>query len=213
MNRESFELLLKRLRRSIDINACFSLMLAQSSSVRKPEYARLTKRFFEDVKAIVHLIERNKKTDPHHVLLCVYGRRGSGNSMDRTSILLTKLRDVQAEIENFVSDYRPIRRGGGNREPLSYNFISEMLDVWREFSDFPTEQAAAERAYLESGRDIPKLFRSEYRPFARLLGAAWRDVGFPLVDHKNESREPLEGWFVDRVRKHFVDPGSPADEF
>jgi hypothetical protein len=214
LNREPVELFLKRLRRSVDFAGFYSLGAAQAELVTAPEQISLTKRFFEDVKAISHLIERNKTIDPHYVPLFVgFLRHGTGSCFDRTSSLLTKLRDVQAEIEGYLLDYRPRDGRGGNRDPLSYNFISEMLDVWRDFSDVPPEQAAAERAYTESMRDVPKMFRSEYRPFARLLGAAWRDLEFPIVDHRNESREPLEDWFADRVRKQFVDTGLPADEF
>jgi hypothetical protein len=43
------------------------------------------------------------------------------------------------------------------------------------------------------------------RLFARFLAAAWRDAGFPLTDHRGSSREPLENWFSDRVRKLFSD--------
>jgi hypothetical protein len=123
----------------------------------------------------------------------------------------TMLREVRSEIESYLSDYRPDAGRGGNRDALSYHFISEMLDAWRDFCNVPSEQAAAERAYAETMRDVPKMFRSEYRPFARLLAAAWRDLGFPLVDHRNESREPLEDWFADRVRKQFPGDGLSAD--
>jgi hypothetical protein len=51
------------------------------------------------------------------------------------------------------------------------------------------------------------------RLFARFLAAAWRDAGFPLTDHRGNSREPLENWFADRVRKLFSDRNFPTREF
>lgn len=214
LNREPVELFLKRLRRSVDFAGCHSLVLAQSDLLTAPEQIKLTKRFFEDVKAISHLIERNKTIDLRCVWLFVSNLRDeAGWRLDRTASLLIKLRDVQAEIEGYLLDYRPRGGRGGNRDPLSYYFISEMLDVWRDFGDVPPGQAAAERAYTESMRDVPKMFRSEYRPFARLLAAAWRDLEFPIVGHRNKSREPLEDWFADRVRKQFVDTGLPVTNF
>jgi hypothetical protein len=209
LNREPFELLLKKFRHSVDIAGCLGLGSAQAELLRAPEHRRLTKRFFEDIKVISHLIERNKKADAFYISFHVRARRSG--CLDRTSRLLTMLREVRSEIESYLSDYRPDAGRGGNRDARSYDFISEMLDVWRDFCNVPSEQAAAERAYGETLCDVPKMFRSEYRPFARLLAAAWRDLGFPLVDHRNESREPLEDWFADRVRKQFPDDGLSAD--
>jgi hypothetical protein len=220
LNREPFELFLKKLRRSVDIAWCHSLVRAQNTLVQVPSCLRLTERFFEDVKVISHLIDRNKTADPHNIMLSVkYLRHDAGRELpriecqDRTSSLLTRLRDVRAEIEGYLLDYRPgDARGGGNHDPLSSYFVWEMFYVvWRQFAATLPEDAAAERARIESGREI-EMSRAEYRPFARLLAAAWRDAGFPLVDHRNRSREPLEDWFADRVRKQFVE-GLPPDEF
>jgi hypothetical protein len=212
LEREPFELSLKKLRRAVDFAGCHSLGLSQAELLRAPERHRLTKRLFDDVKTISHLIERNKNLDPLDFMLSVkYIHLRAGSCADRSSSLLTKLRDVRAEIEGFLADYGSKDGRGGNRDPLSYNFMSEMLRVWRDFADIPPEQAAAERAYVESLRDVPEMFRSEYRPFARLLAAAWRDLEFPLLDHRNVSREPLEDWFTDRVRKQFPDDGLSAE--
>jgi hypothetical protein len=222
LNREPFEMFLKKLRRSVDIAGYHSLVLAQNTLVQAPSDLKLTERFFEDVKVISHLIDRNKKADPHSIRLSVkYLRHDASRPQpriecqDRTSSLLTKLRDVRAEIEGYLLDYRPgDGRRGGNHDPLSSYFISEMLEVvWREFGAAPPEDAAGERPRIESGRELPEMSRAECRPFARLLAAAWRDAGFPLVDHRNRSREPLEDWFADRVRKQFFDKGLPTDEF
>jgi hypothetical protein len=44
-----------------------------------------------------------------------------------------------------------------------------------------------------------QLPRNQRRFFARFLAAAWKDLGFPLMDHRGRSREPLEDWFSDRL--------------
>jgi hypothetical protein len=177
-NREPFELFLKNLRRSVDLAGCFSLQSAQFTLVRSPNHLRLTKRFFEDIKTISHLIERNEKADPLYIMLSAkYLRRSTGGCRERTSSLLTKLREVRAEIEGYLLDYRLGDGCGGNRDPLSNNFISEMLDVWRDFSDVPPEQAAAERAYIESARDTQNVSQRVYaiRPSSR-RGLAGRGI-------------------------------------
>jgi hypothetical protein len=43
--------------------------------------------------------------------------------------------------------------------------------------------------------------KEHWRPFARFLAAAWRDLDFPTIDHRGNSREPLEEWFAGRIRK------------
>jgi hypothetical protein len=211
LQREPFESLLKKLRRSVDHAGCNSLGAAQAELVRAPEYRRLTKRLFDDIRLISKLIERNKNADPSYIWLSItHQRRRRGWSLDRTAFLLKKLRDIQSPINEYLLDYRPDHHQGGNRDPLVNHFISEMLDVWRSYSAAPPEQAAAERAFEEMNLiDVPKMFRSEYRSFARLLAGAWQDLGFPLLDHRNRLRGPLEDWFADRVRKQF--PADPVD--
>jgi hypothetical protein len=42
----------------------------------------------------------------------------------------------------------------------------------------------------------------------KVLAAAWRDLGLPVNDHRGHSREPLERWFYDRVRRLTASEGS-----
>lgn len=216
VNCEPFELILKKLRRAVDFAGVDSLGLAQAELVRAPVHDRLTKRFFEDLEAIRHLIERNKidsssiNTSPRkfgdktfELLAASIDDAITGRGQDRASGLLANLADVRAEIEGYLSDYRPLVRRGGNMDPLSHHFISGMTEgVWRKFgTSVPDDVAAA----LETGILSSTFYvsRCEYRPFARLLAAAWRDVGFPTVNHRNRSRALLEDWFADRLRKMY----------
>jgi hypothetical protein len=222
VNCEPFELILKKLRRSVDLAGLESLGLAQAELVGAPVYDRLTKRFFEDLEAIRHLIERNKidsisiNASPRRFgrgtlefLAASVDDLLSGRRTERASGLLAKLADVKTEIEGYLSDYCPRVRRGGNKDPLSHQFILAMTEgVWRRFgASVPDDVVAAQKNYPLSSTFY--VSRCEYRPYARLLAAAWRDVGFPTVDQRNRSRGVLEDWFADRLRKMYPAGGIP----
>jgi hypothetical protein len=233
-------------RRCINFAAFDSLTTARSAFVRPARYSRSTKRFFEDLKVMKHLIDRNggldfeitasirrrpprERTqrdapaqvapakawddDDEKAWASMSERERATDAKNAIALVLAqtpkritdrlrkKLDDLGTEIGNYLSIFEPDSSSGGNLDPLSHHFISNMFDgVWCRFRRrVPVPEGVDDRA-------MPFWFATylgkwDCRPFARLLAAAWRDVGFPPEDHRGHSREPLEDWLTDRVRK------------
>jgi hypothetical protein len=117
----------------------------------------------------------------------------------RTEQLQRDLSAVRAGIEAYLLDYGLLENEGGrNRDPLSSVFILEAFQqAWCALRFGQTAPYGyGEKAFLKE-----QLPTNHHRPFAQFLATAWKDIGFPLVDHRGRSREPLEHWFADRLRK------------
>jgi len=157
---------------------------------RWPNYRRMTGRFIADLKLISHLIERNKDLDPFAVLMA-----SSGRASDFTEQLQEGLETVHTKIKNYLQACKVKIESRRNRDPLSSAFIMGLFEnCWCDLMHWP--QSVPHSVIFE--KQLP---RSQRRPFARFLAAAWRDLDFPLTDHRGQSREPLEDWFADRLRK------------
>jgi hypothetical protein len=188
-------------RGSVSLTAHHAISAANGQK-DMPEYRRLTEHFIKDLQLIVHLIERNQQLDPFMPNTILSPRVGPAREVyeqaemttaEATLHLQQTLLAASAEIRLYLEASKKTRERGGNRDPLVSEFISTMFLVpWRELTA-PGYLLLEERSRIQP---------EHYRPFVRFLAAAWRDLGFPLADHRGHSREPLEEWFADRLRKH-----------
>jgi hypothetical protein len=160
--------------------------------ISMPKHHFCTKRFFDDIQLIAHLIERNREMDRHTATLCVRRiQHVIKIPADATVELKQHLDTLACAIRNYLELYQPERRTSRrNYDPLSHEFIEWMSDQWKRFRHFP------ERELSRPG--LPKADRPN---FVRFLACGWMASGLPLEDHRGRSREPLEEWFADRVRK------------
>src|ERR1700730_348857 len=117
-----------------------------------------------------------------------------------TQQLMSHLDTVRTQIKEYLQTYRQARGRRRNHDPLSREFIMNMFYTWQMFR-------------YGDDNTVGPLPPEDRRLFARFLAAAWRDAGFPLTDHRGSSREPLENWFADRVRKLFSDRNSLTGNF
>jgi hypothetical protein len=77
--------------------------------------------------------------------------------------------------------------------------------VWSKFCYYPDRDIYGDHGADESEKEFAilphKLPREHIQPFARLCAATWREAGLPITSGNGKSREPLERWFSDRIRK------------
>ena len=168
---------------------------------REPKRFSITKRFFDDLGTITHLIERNKNVHEFDVAMSIDSDRISRHLRARhsTQKLKLDLNTIGDRIREYLHDFQPAARlSRRNLDPFSHEFIERMFDVWAAFRHY------ANPRYLP---------RQDYRPFTQFLAAAWNDAGLPLTDRRGNPREPLEAWFADRVRKQFKGRNLPLDGF
>ena len=197
--------LTEQVRKVVSSTCELVIRIANYSLLFRPKYEPLIKRFFDDLELMVSLIDRNKNLDAYDVVLLTEQipvfSRVNGVTVDCTNFsdpeemtqqLMSHLDTVRTQIKEYLQSRRQARGCRRNHDPLSHEFILNMYWTWQMF---------------RNGDDAPRLdpLRPEdRRPFARFLAAAWRDAGFPLTDHRGNSRDPLENWFADRVRKLFI---------
>jgi hypothetical protein len=93
--------------------------------------------------------------------------------------LQSSLQKTKSRIENFTKRHSVVKLPKGNNRDL---FTS--LFIWFFVLQFGGPQDSNN---------------------AKLLAAAWRDLKLPIKDHRGRSREPLERWLSDRLRR-FVSP-------
>jgi hypothetical protein len=185
----------KQVRRAVITAKVGALVRAEWRLIRQPEVFLETKRLFEDLRQIVHLLDRNENFDDLDVAVSIEPRdpwiRMDQWGHDATRDLKSDLEKFGKGIKKYLHTFqrrRPASRR--NLDPLSSLFISDMFSAWRMFRHQPETDL--------------RLHPDDRRHFARFLAAGWRDVGFPLTDHRGHSREPLEEWFADRIRKQFA---------
>jgi hypothetical protein len=207
--------LLREFRETTIVAAVLSINYAQHLLILWPEHLRLYERLFDDLAEVEHLIDRNKNLDQRSVLDFVRRKLSEKhkkpNLIVATRRLMTKCQALRVQIAEYLHDFEPhcaVERQPPNIDPISHEFIEQMTRAWREFR-LPRQSTA-------SGQKSGPLYlrREERRPFARLLAATWRDLGFPLTDHRERSREPLEEWFTVRLAARFSapKPGHPDDQ-
>jgi hypothetical protein len=196
--------IVRKAREAIDLQAQCCIMQSQFSLIERPRWLQKSKRLFDDLSLIRHLIARNEDLDPAEISNSVRPRPGTDfkahfvASEDRTQRLLQMLRGLSAEIADYFQSYKLRHTHQRNLDPLSHDFIAGMFSrVWPDLR-YKNRPTLRDRLWFQKKH----LHKNHYRPFAQFLAAAWRDVGFPLEDHRGHSREPLESWFADRVRKH-----------
>ena len=201
----------EQVRKAASTAILMSVLSANSVLVSKPRYMGQAKRYFEDLDLILHLIDRNKHLDisgtsfslrlvPDPAAIWYVD---PPDVQDFTRNIQSSLQQIMEEIECYVGCFQPIRPESlRNLDPLSHFFIENMLYVWFTFRGFPTEWW---------DRPLSRLPRPDRRAFVRLLAAAWRDAGLPLTTSRGSSREPLEAWFSDRIRKQ--SRNLPDDDF
>ncbi|HZL70396.1 MAG TPA: hypothetical protein VFC29_24045 [Candidatus Limnocylindrales bacterium] len=165
----------ERMRREISKAAEYSMLWARAHLVRGPERLRKAKRFFEDLRQIQFLINRNVDVTPWDLL---YATKMT-ESMSEDEFLLDTLQDTGGLIEDCLEGRKPVGEGG-NYDWLTHLFIQNIFDLWCRYISV-------------------EVFPDENRHFIRLIAAAWQDVGLPT----EEDRRCLEDWLADRVRKQF----------
>jgi hypothetical protein len=195
--------LAEQVRISVFTGIALAECAANWNNIRIPEYRCRTKRFLQDLELIAHLIERNHTLDGHATEFSLQVRSPSHARnrpcedtyiSDDTTQLQWKLGKARDQIKSYLNSFEPRREARRNLDPLSYTFMEHMHEVWAVFRPYP-EYLNEERApYL-------RLPQGEFRAFAKFLAAAWRDGGLPLETRGGSSREPLEDWFADRLRK------------
>jgi hypothetical protein len=207
--------LTKQVRKVVSRTCELVVRIANFSLVYRPKYDPLIKRLFDDLELMVSLIERNNHLAAYDIVRLTerIPSRVNGVTVDcsnfsddpeKTTLqLMSHLDTSRSQLKEYLRTYRQARGRRRNHDPLSREFIMNMFYTWQMFrygDDDPVK-----------GLDP---LRPEDRPlFARFLAAAWRDAGFPLTDHRGKSREPLENWFADRIRKRFSDRGFPTGDF
>jgi hypothetical protein len=169
------------------VNFC-AVSEANNRLQRIPKCRMMSKRFFEGLKQISYLIERNRGLDPWLAEIFAIMMRGVHELGGPTRQLQSTLESANVEIKNYLKASRLEKNNERNRDPLSYAFLFEGYEVWCD---------------LKYGKDSvrPRLSAQDYRHFVRFLAAAWETLRFPTTDHRGHTREPLEGWIADRLRK------------
>ena len=199
--------LTKQVRKVVSRTCELVIRIANFSLLFRPKYKPLIKRFFDDLEMIVSLVERNKNLDAYDVVFLTQRipvTVDCTNYIDpeeMTAQLMSHLDTLGTQIKEYLQTYRQAHGRVQNHDPLSREFIVNMFWTWQMF---------------RNGDDCPRLDplpSEDRRLFARFLAAAWRDAGFPLTGHRGNSREPLEDWFADRVRKLFSDRNFPTGDF
>jgi hypothetical protein len=164
------------------------------------------RRFLHDLSLMDKLLDRNKELFVHGEPGGVWKYLTRKHTVDLPSFeqwknrlqnLLATLNKAHADAR-FVLDTSEIHweaiefaPPSRNFDPLTFFFIEhEFFDVWCQFRPLESDRA-------------PPMPRRDVRPFARFLAAVWRDLNLPLEDYRGRTREPLEAWFADRIRKHF----------
>jgi hypothetical protein len=198
--------LVRKAREAIDHCAQCCIMESQFTLIERPISLQKTNRFFDDLLRIKHLIARNEDLDPVEMEMSIRPRPAVDfkthfvASYDRTQRLQQMLRGLSAEIVDYLQSYELRHSRQRNLDPLSHEFIRFMfVRVWPDLR-FKNRPMLRDEDWFWKKH----LQKKHYRPFVQFLATAWRDVGFPLEDHRGHSREPLESWFADRVRKDLL---------
>jgi hypothetical protein len=206
--------LTEQVRKVVSSTCELVIGIANFSLLYRPKYEPLIKRLFDDLELMVSLIDRNKNLKACDVVrltecIPVFSRVNDvtvdctdyNDPEEVTLQLMSHLDTFGTQIKEYLQTYRQAHGRRRNHDPLSREFILNMFYTWQMF---------------RNGDDDPRLdpLRSnDRRLFARFLAAAWRDAGFPLTDRRGNSREPLENWFADRIRKLFSDRNFPTGDF
>jgi len=188
------------------INECAQccIMAAQFTLRERPVSLQKTKRLLDDLLRIRHLIARNENLDPIEIDMSIRPRPDVDfkthfvASYDRAQRMQHMLRGLNAEIADYFQSYELQHTHQRNLDPLSHEFIRFMfVRVWPDLR-FKNRPMPLDEDWFQK-MHLPK---RHHGPFSQFLAAAWRDVGFPMEDHRGHSRESLESWFADRVRKY-----------
>jgi hypothetical protein len=186
----------------------------RNKTEHRPHYLSIANRYFGDLEKIAHLIDRNRRVDMKAMAIYAVQKRTGWSCghlcIDQSKRVMSYLISARREIASFLQEHKPSRENLRNEDPLSHAFIKEMRNVWGEFCCYPDRNIHGGDSELEKELDesekefaimLCKLPREHVQPFARLLAAAWRDASLPVTNENGKSREPLERWFADRVRK------------
>ena len=94
--------LVEQVRGAVSMVSQLASLTAESVLTRQPKHFSITKRFFEDMKQIGHLIQRNKNMDGHRALLCVRKKCCSGTSPKEATL---QLKDYLEAMDRHIHDY------------------------------------------------------------------------------------------------------------
>src|SRR5262249_6727500 len=131
----------KDVRQGINSAANSAVESDEDHYVRHPQRLFRTKRFFEDIKLIQKLIERNQNTDRADLLRTT--RRGLPDPPDLLRLparsrpwkeiddLIASLSRTAESIAPFLRRFKPQGKPG-KHDPFTRVFIDEVFDLWRE---------------------------------------------------------------------------------
>jgi hypothetical protein len=156
------------------------------SELKAPTEIASARVFFDNLLQICRLIGTIEKFDVREFQRFVRPSNKNLTRMRATQIsgsaarsLQSSLKKAKSRIENFTKRHSLEKLPKGNNRDL---FTSLFILIF----------------LLQPG-GRPDSYG------AKLLAAAWRDLKLPIKDHRGHSREPLERWFSDRLRR-FVSP-------
>jgi hypothetical protein len=191
-----------QIRNAVEERFCEAAVMAKDMLIHWPRERQNLTRLLNDLSLIHKLLERNKELFVKQYL--VMNNLTTKTSVDPPFLeqwknkirkLLTNLNRMSPDVSFVVEsskipwesiEFAPPKR---NFDPLTFFFIDNEFYVWCQLRPL----------------EVRRLPRRDVRPFARFLAAIWRDLRLPSEDHLGRSREPLEDWFADRLRKHFKD--------
>jgi hypothetical protein len=182
-----------QIRDAIDQQYAYALRMANDVLIRWPAERKQIDRLFSDLALIKHLLRRNKELNDH-VLGCWIGNLEVGKHFFQSTMefleILEKFIDRHEESFQLQANDNLFQR---NFDPFTFFFIEGIFyGVWCKL-----------RQLKNRGLKFPLPPRADLPLFTKFLSAVWRDLGLPVQDHRGRSREPLQEWLADRVRKRF----------
>jgi hypothetical protein len=189
---------IEKVREIFNRAASFGRYASRTELIDKPHYSKSSKALFEDLELLGKLLPRMRKNINSALTGSLYGciEESDGHHLSDRKDRKRAARDIKnlrlaldvfsSHADGFLQTFKNGKRRGGNHDP----FVSEFVLV-----------VGVDLGFLARGRAMSK---GHVRPFAYLLAAGWRDLDFPVDDHRGKSREPLEEWFEDRIRKRFA---------
>lgn len=185
---------LQQLREEVERVASQAFQRAVDMLIRWPDEDRLAGQVFDDLKLIRLLLKRSQQLDAGQLGGCIGNR-------DAAERFQTYLKTTDAVIAEFLSRHEEtfkIERSdkasirARNFDAFTFFLIEDAFhEIWCRLRLLTWDERA------------PSLGKTDQRAFVRFLAAAWADLNLPMEDHRGHSREPLEVWLADRVRKHF----------
>jgi hypothetical protein len=184
-------------RAALNDAAEYSLWSAKYNLIEAPRDRDMAVRLFSNLEEIAASIKKLPFPKADTLLPIISFESGDGRPTDEedqvtmaseaTEVLRKQLGTIHSTIKDYLSSHAvEDAKSIGAQDPFSGGFIERML--WEQSRmAFPDIM-------------VQPLQVRQIGPFARFLAAGWRDLSFPVLDHRGHDREPLERWFAGRLR-------------